>query len=89
MFKPLTLLKHLVQVGGLYLLWIIIHFGASALYLEWCVPQTMAGFLWSPFLAPMPHCRVLRWAIYEGGESINVMWLMISVFVARLLTAYK
>ena len=77
-------LIYLFQTCGIYLIWIIIHYSASHLYIEWCVPKTITGFLLSPLIAPMPHCCILRWAINQGGENINIMWMFISLYIIRI-----
>jgi hypothetical protein len=68
-----AILKKVCQVASLYLLWVVLHFAAVQLYVYWCVPQTWAGWLYSPFLAPMPHCRLLRWTIYVGGHQVAAL----------------
>ena len=73
-----------VSVFGLYITWVIVHFVASHLYIHWCVPVTILGFLMSPFLVPSPQCQALRWAIYNGGNSINAMWFLFGVWCMKL-----
>ena len=71
---------------GIYLLWILMHYIASHLYVHWCVPATIMGLIMSPFMVPAPHCYGLRWIIYQGGNSIIVMWSFIGVWlIGRIL----
>jgi len=73
------------QAFGLYLIWIVIHYVASHLYVRWCVPATLLGFLASPFLIPAPHCQALRWTIYNGGISISSMWVVFGMWLMNYL----
>ena len=66
---------------GIYLLWILFHYFASHLYIEYCVPKTWMGLVISPFLTATPHCQGLRWMIYNGGNQINQMWIMIGSWI--------
>ena len=78
--------NYVLEIGGIYMLWVVLHYCAAHLYIYYCAPATLPGFLLSPLLAPTPHCSLLRWAIYQGGEIINVMWIMLSIYAVRLLT---
>ena len=71
---------------GIYIAWICIHYIASHMYVTWCLPFTIAGFVLSPFLIPAPRCYGLRWIIYNGGNSIVSMWALLSTWlVARII----
>lgn len=74
-------LKVGLSIYGIYLLWIALHFGATHLYVEYCVPKTWFGLLTSPFLTSAPHCQGLRWIIYNGGNQINNMWTSIGSWI--------
>lgn len=79
-------MKPLLQTAIIYLAWVLLHYFAAHLYIYYCVPDTLTGFLYSPFLIPTPHCSLLRWAVYQGGETIHLMWLCLSVVVVKMLT---
>lgn len=66
---------------SIYLVWILIHFCASHLYVYYCVPMTVSGFLLSPFLISTPHCKALNWAIYNGSNIISYMWIIVGTWV--------
>ena len=74
---------------GIYLLWILMHYIASHLYVYWCVPATIMGLIMSPFLVPAPHCYGLRWIIYQGGNSIIVMWSFIGFWLIGKILPIK
>jgi hypothetical protein len=70
-----------LSLYGVYLLWILLHYGASHLYVEYCVPRTWVGVIISPLLTSTPHCQGLRWIIYNGGNQINNMWITIGSWI--------
>ena len=74
---------------GLYLLWVSMHYIASHLYVSWCVPSNLMGLIMSPFMAPAPHCFGLRWLIYQGGNSIMVMWSIFGVWLLSFILPIK
>ena len=39
------ILKIIVNVSGIYFVWIFLHYAASQLYVKLCVPNTIVGFL--------------------------------------------
>lgn len=64
---------------------IISHYVASHLYVRVCCPNTVVGFMMSPFMTVSPHCQALRWTIYHGGDSIVAMWMVLgSYLVGRM-----
>ena len=81
-----TFIHALVLMCGLYGIWIILHYASAHLYVYWCVPATLVGFLSAPFLVPAPHCQALRWAIYNGGNSIMAMWFIMGAWCMRYIT---
>jgi len=66
---------------SIYLVWILIHFCASHLYVYYCVPMTVSGFLVSPLLISAPHCKALNWAIYNGSNIISYMWIIVGTWI--------
>lgn len=74
-------LKVGISIYGIYVLWIILHFGATHLYVEYCVPKSWIGLLSSTFMTSTPQCQGLRWLIYNGGNQINNMWISIGSWI--------
>jgi hypothetical protein len=70
-----------------YLGWIMLHYGASHLYIHLCVPNTLTGLLYSPFFVPAPHCTGLRWVINTGGNTISAMWVVAGLFLVNCIQA--
>lgn len=81
--------KLIIKISGVYLLWIILHFGASHLYIKFCVPSTFIGFIISPFMTASPHCQGLRWIIYNGANTINNMWVILGTWICTYLIQLK
>jgi hypothetical protein len=65
-----------LQFISIYLMWIVAHYFAPKLYIYFCVPSTIVGFMLSPFASSMPHCIALRWIINVSSESIKSMWVV-------------
>jgi hypothetical protein len=79
----------LLTMFGMYALWIVLHYAGAHLYIRWCVPPTMLGFILAPFVAPAPHCQGLRWLIYHGGNSIVAMWMLLGAWISKYLISIK
>lgn len=69
-----------IQVSGVYLMWILLHYFASQLYVKLCTPNDFVGLLMSPFLTSTPYCQGLRWLIYNGASMINNMWIVLATW---------
>jgi uncharacterized membrane protein YeaQ/YmgE (transglycosylase-associated protein family) len=39
------------------------------------------GIVQSPFAAVLPHCQALRWVIYNGGNSLCLMWTILGAWI--------
>ena len=74
---------------GLYFVWIIIHYLSAHLYILWCVPNNFTGVLSSFILAPSPHCSALRWTIYNGGNSMETIWIILGLWIMTYLSPIK
>ena len=81
-------MKHLYVVGILYFIWITVHFFSSNLYVYYCTPFTLTGFIKSPFLVLTPHCIALRWLSYKGNEQIASMWSILGVYLLSIVKEY-
>ena len=81
----IKIIKISMSLYGIYLVWIILHFIASHLYVKFCVPASFLGLVVSPFLTTTPHCQGLRWIIYNGANTINNMWIVIGTWMSSNL----
>ena len=78
-------LKTAWRVAGIYVIWTFIHYIASHLYTQFCVPYTFLGFIAAPFLVASPHCAGLRWCIIHGAETITAMWVVVGTWLVTLV----
>ena len=78
-------LLHIINISGIYLIWICLHFIASQLYIYYCVPKTLYGFIMSPLMIPAPHCQGLRWVVYNSANIITNMWVILGTWVCSVL----
>lgn len=79
------IIKFIIKISGIYIIWIILHYFASHLYIKLCVPNTWVGFLISPFMTSTPHCQGLRWLIYNAAIMINNMWVLFGTWICSIL----
>jgi DNA modification methylase len=77
------------NISAIYILWILVHYISAHLYVRWCVPATIVGFITAPVLVPAPHCHALRWSIYTGGERIFAMWIMIGSWILNKINMFN
>ena len=75
----------LFKASGIYLLWICLHYFSAHLYVKFCVPDSLIGFIMSPFMIMTPHCQGLRWIVYNAGSVINNMWILIGAWIYSMI----
>jgi len=80
------LIKQVWKVCGIYLVWKILHFGASQLYTKFCTPLTLIGFISSPFLVTSPHCQAFKWCINNGSDALSSMWIVFGTWIISYLS---
>jgi len=80
-------LKHYAWIIGFYTAWVVAHYVASNAYVKYCTPNTLQGFIMSPFVAMTPHCEGLRWVITKGGTNITTMWSIAGIWLTSTLAA--
>ena len=78
-------LRLVLDVVGIFFLWICLHYAASHLYTNFCVPLTCIGFIISPFVVPTPHCQAFRWMISNGSSHITAMWMTFGTWWIKYL----
>lgn len=78
-----------IKVSGIYLLWICFHYFSAHLYIKFCVPDTVIGFLMSPFMIATPHCQGLRWIVYNAAGIINNMWIVIGTWIYSMIWIFN
>ncbi len=65
------------------------HYLASHAYTYACTPNTIIGFIASPFLVTTPYCNAYRWMIYHGASYINTMWVGIGLWCLAKIKVYE
>jgi len=78
-----------LKPATIYISWVAIHYAASHAYVYFCASPTMVGFIQSLFVVPAPHCQALRWAIYNGGSSIQSMWILFGMWIISYVSPIK
>jgi hypothetical protein len=76
------------KILGIYICYIVCHYIASHLYIEFCVPSTFIGLIQSSFVAVLPHCQALRWIIYNGGNTLSLMWTILGTWLILKIGNY-
>jgi hypothetical protein len=76
------------NLSSVYILWIFIHYIATYVYVYYCTPVTVLGFLAAPFIIATPHCTGLRWCIARGAETISTMWVVLGTWLAAKLGGF-
>jgi len=79
----------LFKISGIYLLWICLHYFSAHLYIKFCVPNTIIGFIMSPFMIMTPHCQGLRWIVYNAANIINNMWILIGTWIYSMIWIFN
>jgi len=79
----------LFKTSGIYFLWISLHYFSAHLYIKFCVPNTIIGFIMSPFMISTPHCQGLRWIVYNAANIINNMWILIGAWIYSFIWIFK
>jgi len=69
------------DASKIYLLWVLLHFSASQVYVPICSPFSFWGFIITPILAATPQCKALRWIINTGGSTMETMWVILGVWL--------
>jgi hypothetical protein len=75
----------LFKISGIYILWIGLHYFSAHLYIKFCVPNSVVGFIMSPFMITTPHCQGLRWIVYNAANIINHMWILIGAWIYSMI----
>lgn len=74
-------LFYIIKNCWIYFVWIFLHYSSSHLYIYFCVPKTIWGFIISPFMTSTPHCQGLRWVVYNTANLINNMWFLFGTWI--------
>ena len=85
--KGRSCVQYMYGASSLYLFWIMLHYCSAQLYVYYCAPRGLYGFLISPFLVAAPHCRAIRWIIHNGGNMVDNMWIILGTWLcSKIIT---
>lgn len=73
-------LKYALDVFGIYLFWICMHFVAANLYARYCAELSFFGFFKSPFAAVSMHCKALLFLTQSGSNFLTTMFISIGTY---------
>jgi hypothetical protein len=86
--KGRSCVQYMYGASSLYLFWIMLHYCSAQLYVYYCAPRGLYGFLISPFLVAAPHCRAIRWIIHNGGNMVDNMWIILGTWLcSKIITS--
>jgi hypothetical protein len=77
----------ILNACSIYFMWIVLHYFASHCYIYFCTPNTFIGFIYSPFIVASPHCRAMRWVIFNGSVAIDNMWIVLGTWLCTKIIA--
>lgn len=76
-----TIKEWIINIAGIFIIWIVLHYIAANLYAKFCAELNIIGFIKSMFVSEAPHCVALRWLIYNGGIAIHMMWVSMGLWI--------
>ena len=68
-----------------YLLWILLHFVASHIYVRYCVGSNWYDIFLSVIYVSSPYCQGISWIIYTGSKQIVSMWMVFGTYASTKL----
>ena len=80
--------KKLIRMVVIYLVYIIAHYVSTNLYQRYCTPLSWFGFLASPFATALPQCQALRWILFNTGNHITAMWMILGAWMLNIFVTY-
>ena len=81
----IPIVKSVWSVSRLYLFWISVHYSSSNLYTHLCTPNSIWGFIQSPFMVISPQCYTIDWVRQKSRDIILNMWSIIGMWGASQL----
>lgn len=67
-----------------FVVWAIIHYISPRMYIYFCAPLTVFGFILSPMASTMPHCKALRWLFMTSSDNINAMLVLFGTWLISI-----
>jgi hypothetical protein len=82
------LLVQAMQSFTLFLLLVSLHYCAAHAYSSLCTPLGWRGFFESVYMVNTPQCFMLRWTIYNGGNSITYGLIAMGLWGLQILRSF-
>ena len=76
--------QKLIKMVVIYLLYIVAHYVSANLYQRYCTPVSWFGFIASPFTIASPQCQGLRWVMFNTGNHITAMWMILGAWFINM-----
>ena len=76
--------QKLFKMVIVYLLYIVAHYVSANLYQRYCTPLGWFGFITSPFTIASPQCQGLRWVMFNTGNHITAMWMILGAWFINI-----
>ena len=80
--------QKLIKMVVIYLLYIVAHYVSANLYQRYCTPVSWFGFIASPFTIASPQCQGLRWVMFNTGNHITAMWMILGAWFINMFITY-
>lgn len=66
----------------------VAHYVSANLYQQVCTPVSWVGFLTSPFAIVLPQCQALRWIMFNTGNNVSTMWMILGAWFINMVATY-
>ena len=74
-----------MSASSVYILWILLHFVASHIYIDHCVGNYWKDIFVSVFYVSSPYCQGVSWVIYNGSRQIAYIWVIFGTYLSTQL----
>ena len=85
----IEMLKGILHISKVYVIWILVHYFITYVYIKVCTPMSFTGFLYSPFMAMTPYCKALQWLFNISVTSINTMWMVLGAWLSNKIVCWS
>lgn len=83
--SSLIFVKTLWSMSKLYIFWTLVHYLSTHIYVHYCTPNNIIGFIKSPFMVITPECYTLDWIQQKSRDIIKNMWSLLAMWCSGVL----
>jgi len=76
-------------VFGIFIGWVTLSYLAPHLYVYFCAPATLMGYLMSPLYGTALHCVGLRWIILNGNTHIETLLVAFGALIGGIFSGFS